>query len=90
MMIHNDGGFVSLRKKLFKFLVDYEVGEYKDNIDGFYKNMCDVYKELYELVMIMQGYNRCISCGDDIPSECSYCSLCMEEAEKTLLVTRNE
>lgn len=90
MMIHNDGGFVSLRKKLFKFLVNYEVGEYKDDIDGFYKNMCDVYKELYELVMIMQGYNRCISCGDDIPSDYLYCPLCIEEAEKTLLVTKNE
>lgn len=90
MMIHNDGGFVKLRKKLFKFLVDYEIGEYKDNIDGFYKNMCDVYKELYELIMIMQGYNRCISCGDDISDGCLYCPSCMEEAEKTLLVINNE
>lgn len=75
-------GFVNLRKKLFKFLLDYEIGEYKDDNDRFYKNMCDVYKELYELIMVTQAHNRCISCGDDISDDCTYyCTSCIEEAE---------
>lgn len=74
-------GFVNLRKKLFKFLVDYEIGEYKDDTDRFYKNMCDVYKELYELIMVTQSNNRCISCGDDISDDCTYyCTSCMENS----------
>ena len=42
---------VKIRKKLFNVLVSYEVGDYKDNIDKFYKDLCDVYKELAEKTM---------------------------------------
>ena len=49
---------VKIRKKLFNVLVSYEVGDYKDNIDKFYKDLCDVYKEMYELTMMKP--DRCV------------------------------
>ena len=66
-----------IRKRLFSILVGYEVGSFKDNIDEFYKDLCDVYKELYELTMIKP--DRCVKCDIEIPKGCIYCQSCIDE-----------
>lgn len=71
-----------IRKRLFSILVGYEVGSYKDNIDEFYKELCDVYKELYELTMIKP--DRCVKCDIEIPKGCIYCQSCIDEIRDDL------
>ena len=71
-----------IRKRLFSILVGYEVGSYKDNIDEFYKELCDVYKELYELTMIKP--DRCVKCDTEIPKGCIYCQSCIDEIREDL------
>ena len=71
-----------IRKRLFSILVGYEVGSYKDNIDEFYKELCDVYKELYELTMIKP--DRCVKCYTEIPKDCIYCQSCIDEIRDDL------
>ena len=71
-----------IRKRLFSILVGYEVGSYKDNIDEFYKELCDVYKELYELTMIKP--DRCVKCYTEIPKGCIYCQSCIDEIRDDL------
>ena len=71
-----------IRKRLFSILVGYEVGSSKDNIDEFYKELCDVYKELYELAMI--NPNRCVKCDIEIPKGCIYCQSCIDEIRDDL------
>lgn len=66
-----------IRRRLFSILVGYEVGSYKDNIDQFYKELCDVYKELYELTMIKP--DRCVKYDTEIPEGCIYCQTCIDE-----------
>ena len=71
-----------IRKRLFSILVGYEVGSYKDNIDEFYKDLCDVYKELYELTMMKP--DRCVKCDTEIPKGCIYCQSCIDEIRDDL------
>ena len=71
-----------IRKRLFSILVGYEVGSFKDNIDEFYKELCDVYKELYELAMI--NPDRCVKCDIEIPKGCIYCQSCIDEIRDDL------
>ena len=71
-----------IRKRLFSILVGYEVGSYKDNIDEFYKELCDIYKELYELTMIKP--DRCVKCDIEIPKGCIYCQSCIDEIRDDL------
>ena len=71
-----------IRKRLFSILVGYEVGSFKDNIDEFYKELCDVYKELYELTMIKP--DRCVKCDTEIPKGCIYCQSCIDEIREDL------
>ena len=71
-----------IRKRLFSILVGYEVCSYKDNIDEFYKDLCDVYKELYELTMIKP--DRCVKCDIEIPKGCIYCQSCIDEIRDDL------
>lgn len=40
-----------IKKKLFDILVNYEIGNYNNNNHQFYKDVCDIYKELVELVV---------------------------------------
>ena len=71
-----------IRKRLFSILVGYEVGSYKDNIDEFYKELCDVYKEMYELTMMKP--DRCVKCDTEIPKGCIYCQSCIDEIRDDL------
>ena len=71
-----------IRKRLFSILVGYEVDSYKDNIDEFYKELCDVYKELYELTMMKP--DRCVKCNTEIPKGCIYCQSCIDEIRDDL------
>ena len=71
-----------IRKRLFSILVGYEVGSYKDNIDEFYKELCDVYKEMYELTMMKP--DRCVKCNTEIPKGCIYCQSCIDEIRDDL------
>ena len=71
-----------IRKRLFSILVGYEVDSFKDNIDEFYKELCDVYKELYELTMIKP--DRCVKCDIEIPKGCIYCQSCIDEIRDDL------
>lgn len=71
-----------IRKRLFSILVGYEVGSFKDNIDEFYKELCDVYKELYELTMI--NPDRCVKCDIEILKGCIYCQSCIDEIRDDL------
>ena len=71
-----------IRKRLFSILVGYEVGSCEDNIDEFYKELCDVYKELYELTMIKP--DRCVKCDIEILKGCIYCKSCIDEIRDDL------
>ena len=77
-----DDDVEKIRKRLFSILVGYEVGSYKDNIDEFYKDLCDVYKELYELTMMKP--DRCVKCDTEIPKGCIYCQSCIDEIREVL------
>lgn len=77
-----DEDIEKIRKRLFSILVGYEVGSYKDNIDQFYKELCDVYKELYELTMIKS--DRCVKCDTEVPEGCVYCQSCIDEIREDL------
>ena len=48
----------------------------------FYKELCDVYKELYELTMIKP--DRCVKCDTEIPKGCIYCQSCIDEIRDDL------